>query len=148
MEGVVASLLSEETRRKSSEMVKDALAIKGKLEDKKSKSKSKESSKTPGKSAKRSTRIVGRLIHDVLVNVLHVTGNINILRIHKGSLAEMLGESDQGTTAVEYKSGKREELVKKGYRIWGNVGEQLSDLTVTSLGSRTFKLPNPMYYIS
>lgn len=52
MKGVVASLLSEEAQRKYSEMVKDALTVKGKLEDKKSKSKLEESSKTPGKKSK------------------------------------------------------------------------------------------------
>lgn len=62
MEGVVASLLSEETRRKSSEMVKDALTVRGKKENKKSESKSEESSKTPGKKSKVSAGIVGRLV--------------------------------------------------------------------------------------
>ncbi|GLJ54743.1 hypothetical protein SUGI_1175900 [Cryptomeria japonica] len=60
----------------------------------------------------------------------------------------MRGDSDQGTTALVYKSEKRGELVKKGYRIWGNCGDQWSDITGNHTGYRTFKMPNPMYYIS
>ncbi|XP_019196282.1 PREDICTED: acid phosphatase 1-like [Ipomoea nil] len=51
-------------------------------------------------------------------------------------------------TAVEYKSKKRTELVKKGYRIIGNIGDQWSDLLGDNAGARTFKLPDPMYYIA
>nr|GMC55688.1 acid phosphatase 1-like [Ipomoea batatas]GMD11647.1 acid phosphatase 1-like [Ipomoea batatas] len=59
------------------------------------------------------------------------------------------GANDTGTgTAVEYKSKKRTELVKKGYRIIGNIGDQWSDLLGDNAGARTFKLPDPMYYIA
>lgn len=34
-----------------------------------------------------------------------------------------------------------------GYRIWGNVGDQWSDLQGNCTGNRTFKLPNPMYFV-
>ena len=53
-----------------------------------------------------------------------------------------------GTTAVVYKSAEREKLEKSGYRIIGNVGDQWSDILGTSTGNRTFKLPDPMYYLS
>ncbi|KAG8473712.1 hypothetical protein CXB51_035562 [Gossypium anomalum] len=53
-----------------------------------------------------------------------------------------------GKTAVFYKSNEREMLEKKGYRIIGNMGDQWSDLLGTNTGNRTFKLPDPMYYIS
>ncbi|MBA0815499.1 hypothetical protein Gohar_000266, partial [Gossypium harknessii] len=53
-----------------------------------------------------------------------------------------------GKTAVFYKSKEREMLEKKGYRIIGNMGDQWSDLLGTNTGNRTFKLPDPMYYIS
>ncbi|KAK3018943.1 hypothetical protein RJ639_003540 [Escallonia herrerae] len=33
-------------------------------------------------------------------------------------------------------------------RILGNMGDQWSDITGTHVGNRTFKLPNPMFYIS
>ncbi|XP_027910035.1 acid phosphatase 1 [Vigna unguiculata] len=54
---------------------------------------------------------------------------------------------DQGKRAVVYKSEKRSEMEKDGYRILGNSGDQWSDLLGSSLSVRSFKLPNPMYYI-
>ncbi|CAK8574694.1 unnamed protein product [Lathyrus sativus] len=54
----------------------------------------------------------------------------------------------RGMSAVKYKSSIRKEIEKEGYRIWGNVGDQWTDLQGDSLGNRTFKLPNPMYCIS
>ncbi|KAH9605911.1 hypothetical protein KSS87_014588 [Heliosperma pusillum] len=53
----------------------------------------------------------------------------------------------RGLSAVIYKSVMREELVEQGYRLWGNVGDQWSDLQGNFTGDRTFKLPNPMYYV-
>ncbi|KAJ1388731.1 HAD superfamily [Sesbania bispinosa] len=35
-----------------------------------------------------------------------------------------------------------------GYRIIGNIGDQWSDILGTNIGDRTFKLPDPLYYIS
>ncbi|XP_020589292.1 acid phosphatase 1-like [Phalaenopsis equestris] len=51
-------------------------------------------------------------------------------------------------TALEYKSAERLKLVKQGYRIVGNIGDQWSDILGSPEGDRTFKLPNPLYYIS
>ncbi|KAK7827329.1 acid phosphatase 1, partial [Quercus suber] len=57
--------------------------------------------------------------------------------------------SDAGTSSQIYKEKKRNELLAKGhYRIVGNVGDQWSDLVGEHVGYRTFKVPNPMYYIS
>lgn len=56
------------------------------------------------------------------------------------------GANDSGS-AIEYKSGKRTELVNAGFRIVGNIGDQWSDLLGPNAGDRTFKLPDPMYYI-
>ncbi|MED6185225.1 hypothetical protein PIB30_054989 [Stylosanthes scabra] len=53
-----------------------------------------------------------------------------------------------GKTAVTYKSSERKKLEKNGYRIVGNIGDQWSDILGTNTGNRTFKLPDPMYYIS
>lgn len=50
-----------------------------------------------------------------------------------------------GITAVQYKSKKRTELVKNGYII---VGDQWSDLIGENVGNRTFKVPDPMYYVA
>lgn len=55
---------------------------------------------------------------------------------------------DLGVTAESYKSGKRKALEDLGYGIVGNVGDQWSDISGYSVGSRVFKLPNPMYYIA
>lgn len=46
-----------------------------------------------------------------------------------------------------YKSEMRRKIVEEGYRIWGNVGDQWSDLHGQFVGNRTFKLPNPMYFV-
>ncbi|XP_022842627.1 acid phosphatase 1-like [Olea europaea var. sylvestris] len=57
------------------------------------------------------------------------------------------GEADQGTSALVYKSKRRTELVNSGYRILGNMGDQWSDILGDNSGDRTFKVPDPMYYI-
>jgi len=55
---------------------------------------------------------------------------------------------DEGKKAIVYKSEKRAELVSEGYRIHGNSGDQWSDLLGYAVANRSFKIPNPMYYIS
>ncbi|KAK6943293.1 Acid phosphatase, class B-like [Dillenia turbinata] len=55
--------------------------------------------------------------------------------------------SYKGLSAVVYKSEIRKRLVGQGYRIWGNVGDQWSDLQGDFIGNRTFKIPNPMYFV-
>ncbi|XVF49409.1 hypothetical protein PTKIN_Ptkin04bG0009500 [Pterospermum kingtungense] len=54
---------------------------------------------------------------------------------------------DQGKLATVFKSEKRSKIVEEGYRILGNSGDQWSDLLGSFPSSRSFKLPNPMYYI-
>nr|AAS07027.1 vegetative storage protein [Glycine tomentella] len=50
--------------------------------------------------------------------------------------------------ALAYKSAMREKLLRQGYSIKGIVGDQWSDHLGDHRGdSRSFKLPNPMYYI-
>ncbi|CAI0425650.1 unnamed protein product, partial [Linum tenue] len=58
------------------------------------------------------------------------------------------GKSDRGKRAVVYKSEKRQELVDQGYRIHGNSGDQWSDLLGYAMAVRSFKYPNPLYYIA
>ncbi|MTV28396.1 hypothetical protein FTX61_23845, partial [Nitriliruptoraceae bacterium ZYF776] len=48
----------------------------------------------------------------------------------------------------DYKPNKRKELEAAGYKIRGNMGDQWSDLLGSNPGDRTFKLPDPMYYIA
>ncbi|XP_028764419.1 acid phosphatase 1-like [Neltuma alba] len=57
------------------------------------------------------------------------------------------GEEHKGESAAKYKSEMRRKIEGEGYKIWGNVGDQWSDLQGCSAGHRTFKLPNPMYCI-
>ncbi|OAY70111.1 Acid phosphatase 1 [Ananas comosus] len=57
------------------------------------------------------------------------------------------GPDDRGKPATMFKSEKRREMEVDGYRILGNSGDQWSDLLGSSLSNRSFKLPNPMYYI-
>ncbi|MFJ9851760.1 HAD family acid phosphatase [Streptomyces sp. NPDC101150] len=49
-------------------------------------------------------------------------------------------------STVEYKSGTRRHIESLGYDIVANFGDQYSDLQ-GGAGNRTFKLPNPMYYL-
>ncbi|VAI69737.1 hypothetical protein VPH35_120778 [Triticum aestivum] len=55
--------------------------------------------------------------------------------------------ADREKTATAYKSEKRKEMEAEGYKILGNSGDQWSDLLGYSMSARSFKLPNPMYYV-
>ncbi|MFS7991092.1 putative Acid phosphatase [Helianthus anomalus] len=57
------------------------------------------------------------------------------------------GDSDLGKLATLYKSEKRQELKDEGYRVRGSSGDQWSDLFGFATADRSFKLPNPLYYI-
>ncbi|KAL9997809.1 putative Acid phosphatase [Helianthus debilis subsp. tardiflorus] len=58
------------------------------------------------------------------------------------------GEEDHGKTAVAFKSEKRKAIMDEGFRIIGNSGDQWSDLIGSHVSMRSFKLSNPMYFIS
>jgi acid phosphatase len=51
-------------------------------------------------------------------------------------------------TAIGFKSGERRKLQDAGYVIVGNIGDQWSDILGAPEGARTFKLPDPLYYIA
>ena len=56
---------------------------------------------------------------------------------------------DEWMEVGKYKAKARKELVEEGgYRIWGIVGDQWSSFQGTPYAKRTFKLPNPLYYVS
>ncbi|KAI8553689.1 hypothetical protein RHMOL_Rhmol05G0036100 [Rhododendron molle] len=57
-------------------------------------------------------------------------------------------ESDLGKLAILYKSERRKALEDEGYTIHGSSGDQWSDLSSFAIAARSFKLPNPMYYIA
>ncbi len=55
---------------------------------------------------------------------------------------------DQASEAtVAYKSGARAQIVKQGYRLVLNVGDQFSDLKGAPVAEYSVKLPDPFYYI-
>ncbi|XP_059635925.1 acid phosphatase 1-like, partial [Cornus florida] len=56
------------------------------------------------------------------------------------------GSPNAGKPAIVYKSWARKELEAEGYRIHGSSGDQWSDLLGFAAATRSFKLPNPMYY--
>jgi len=49
-------------------------------------------------------------------------------------------------STIEYKTECREDIEKQGYTIIANIGDQYSDL-IGGYSQKTFKLPNPFYYI-
>ncbi|KAJ4899321.1 hypothetical protein Rs2_13272 [Raphanus sativus] len=57
------------------------------------------------------------------------------------------GPEDQGKSATKYKSEQRSKLIEEGFKIRGNTGDQWSDLLGFAVADRSFKVPNPMYYI-
>lgn len=59
----------------------------------------------------------------------------------------MRNSEEHAKLATIFKSEKRDEMVEEGYRIVGNSGDQWSDLLGSSMSIRSFKLPNPIYYI-
>jgi hypothetical protein len=69
-----------------------------------------------------------------------VRASLTLSRYHRAA-------GDREKTATVYKSEKRDEMEQEGYRILGNSGDQWSDLLGSSMSARSFKLPNPMYYI-
>lgn len=74
----------------------------------------------------------------------------NLMKVgfHHWDRLILRSSEDHSKQAIIFKSEKRDDMVKEGYRIVGNSGDQWSDLLGSSTASRSFKLPNPMYHIS
>jgi predicted secreted acid phosphatase len=53
---------------------------------------------------------------------------------------------DKAHTVVPFKSGARAAIQSKGYTILESIGDQQSDLS-GGHAERTYKLPNPMYFL-
>jgi acid phosphatase len=49
-------------------------------------------------------------------------------------------------SAVEFKAPERKKLVDQGYTVIVNIGDQMSDLE-GGHAERTYKLPNPFYFV-
>ncbi|CAL0326033.1 unnamed protein product [Lupinus luteus] len=54
----------------------------------------------------------------------------------------------KGKTTLVYKLAERKKLEKEGFKIIGNIGDQWSDILGTSTAVRSFKLPNPLFYVA
>ena len=64
-----------------------------------------------------------------------------------GDYTEIFVRSDASKTPVQtFKTAARKQITEKGYTIIANVGDQQSDLD-GGYAERTFKLPNPFYFI-
>eukprot|EP00253_Pinus_taeda_P007407 PITA_07407 len=73
--------------------------------------------------------------------------NLDRAGYHSWKALLLRNPEDYKKSAVVFKSEKRLKIEQDGFRIRGNSGDQWSDLTECSAGQRTFKLPNPMYYM-
>ena len=51
-----------------------------------------------------------------------------------------------GEATIAFKSGARTAIEQQGHRIVANIGDQESDLS-GGHADRSFKLPNPFYFI-
>ncbi|CAI9118068.1 OLC1v1019583C1 [Oldenlandia corymbosa var. corymbosa] len=56
------------------------------------------------------------------------------------------GPDDASKDVQSYKADVRKQLISKGYRLWGILGDQWSSIEGSPSAKRTFKLPNPLYY--
>ncbi|XP_072965711.1 acid phosphatase 1-like [Typha angustifolia] len=57
------------------------------------------------------------------------------------------GNYDLENPVTFFKADMRGQLSELGYIIHGNVGDQWSDMWGPPMARRSFKLPNPMYYV-
>ncbi|XP_072985943.1 acid phosphatase 1-like [Typha latifolia] len=73
--------------------------------------------------------------------------NLSFAGYHSWTKLILREASDIGKPAVVYKAEKRAMLEAQGYRIHGNSGDQWSDLLGLPMAIRSFKLPNPMYFV-
>lgn len=99
---------------------------------------------------------LARLARDRGVAVFFLTGRSERSRtVTEGNLrragyewtALILKPDDLTTTsAVDFKAPERKKLVDQGYTIIVNIGDQMSDLD-GGFAERTYKLPNPFYFI-
>jgi len=61
-------------------------------------------------------------------------------------LGRTFDAAKQTPTGEDYKAVFRQDVEKKGYKIILNIGDQLSDL-IGGHSERTYKLPNPFYFV-
>lgn len=88
------------------------------------------------------------------IAVFFVTGRLPSLQGLTVQNLNAVGYSDptgfymkpSGEGTIPFKSGARADIESKGYRIIANIGDQESDLS-GGHADRSFKLPNPFYFI-
>lgn len=102
-------------------------------------------------------REVYRTARKLGVSVIYITGRAetqyaaterNLKAIGCGDFVEMVckPEALKRASAATFKAGARERLTKAGWTIVASIGDQQSDLD-GGFAERTFKLPNPFYFI-
>ncbi|KAH0637330.1 hypothetical protein KY289_037245 [Solanum tuberosum] len=57
-------------------------------------------------------------------------------------------QEDECKNAQSFKAEIRSKLISQGYRIVGIIGDQWSSIAGLPSAKRSFKLPNPMYYVA
>lgn len=97
------------------------------------------------------------LVKDNKITIILITGRSDALRTHTIDELNKVGykgwdqlylrtERYQGLTPASYKTAIRKSLTESGYDIIFNIGDQSSDLTGGYV-DKTYKLPNPMYFV-
>lgn len=74
--------------------------------------------------------------------------NLVNVGFHGWTSLNLRGPEDECKSVQKYKAEVRNKLVGNGYRIWGIVGDQWSSIQGFPSAKRTFKLPNPLYYVA
>lgn len=72
--------------------------------------------------------------------------NLRAVGFDKYDALYMRPVNDNNSSASTYKTATRKKIVDQGYDIVINIGDQISDLG-GGYADRTYKLPNPYYYI-
>ena len=72
--------------------------------------------------------------------------NLRRAGYHGWSALILRGPNERHLSATDYKSARRAQIAAQGYTIIASIGDQWSDLDGGS-AERTFKLPNPFYFI-
>ncbi|CAL1384321.1 unnamed protein product [Linum trigynum] len=75
------------------------------------------------------------------------TDNLVDVGYHGWKSLFLRGNDELNGGVAQYKANVRQQLINDGYRIWGTVGDQFNSFAGLPSAGRTFKLPNPLYYV-
>jgi len=81
-----------------------------------------------------------------LTNAGYATPAANHLYLKDQVNQPWLSSCSPSCTTIQYKSLTRQHIESMGFNIVANFGDQYSDLT-GGFADKTFKVPNPMYYL-